>query len=246
VRLDAGRRRVGLHWLAVRGQEAVGGESGVQVEVHRPCQGCLPDIVGQIVGGGGGVVADQVVHRVPAVGSSFDQGRLLQGGQCFVRAGWRQGGEGDHGGQGGVGAGGDAHQSEQGALGVGEVTQRPGQHGGQAGGEVVGVECVQAEVAQVGDEVVEQVGVGADTGGDQTERQRESVAQADQFGDRPLGVGGGVIDVAEGGGEQGAGFGVGEYVEVVAVFDDHGKQARCSVVDHVSDEFRELGLIAEL
>jgi hypothetical protein len=67
-------------------QEAVGGECGVQVEVHYPCQGRLPHVDGQIVGGGGGVVADQVVHHVPAARAPFEQGRLLQVGQCLACA----------------------------------------------------------------------------------------------------------------------------------------------------------------
>jgi hypothetical protein len=102
----------------------------------------------------------------------------------------------------------------------GEVAQGPGQDGGQARGGVVGVQCVQAELAQVGDEVVEQIGVVADLGGDQAEGQWEPVAQAEHLGDRPLRVGavvGAGAGVVESGVQQGAGFSISEHVDVHGV-----------------------------
>ncbi|MBP2183901.1 hypothetical protein [Amycolatopsis magusensis] len=45
----------------------------MQVEVHHPRQGRLAHVVGQVVGGGGGVGADQVVHRVPATRPPLQQ-----------------------------------------------------------------------------------------------------------------------------------------------------------------------------
>lgn len=53
--------------------------------------------------------------------------------------------------------------------------------------------------------------MGADASGDQAESQREPPAQADQLGDRALRTG--ATALTDRGDQQGAGFGVAQYVE---------------------------------
>jgi hypothetical protein len=47
-----------------------------------------------------------------------------------------------------VGAGCAGHQFQRASLVGGERTTRPGQHGGQAGGGIVVVQCAQPEITQ--------------------------------------------------------------------------------------------------
>ncbi|GLW89735.1 hypothetical protein Aglo03_05510 [Actinokineospora globicatena] len=58
---------------------------GVQVEVQHTGQSAFPHVCGEGVRDRAGVAADQVVHRVPAARSPFDQRSLLQRGERLVR-----------------------------------------------------------------------------------------------------------------------------------------------------------------
>lgn len=61
----------------------------------------------------------------------------------------------------------------------------PGQDGGQAGGRIVVVQGVQAEVVQLAGEAGQRdVGMGVGTSGDQAQREGIAAAELDQFGDR--------------------------------------------------------------
>ncbi len=194
--------------------EAVGGVGGVQVEVDHPFQRRLPHRFGEVVvGGGGGVGADQVVHPVAAEGVPVEQAVVLQGAEGLARLGLGQAGEGRGGGQVDVRTGCDAQQREHRPLLFGEAAQGPGQHGGQAGGRVgVVVEHLQAQVAEFGCELRERdLRVEGNAAGGDRQRQRVTSAQPDQLVGH-LGLGGHPL-LAEACGQQGTGFAAGEHVQ---------------------------------
>ena len=153
------------------------------------------------------------MHAVPAAGDAVDERRVGQGAQHGVGLPFGHAGEAGGGRQADVGAGGDAQQGEGGALLIGEVTQRPGQHHGQAAGRVLGVQRLHTDGVEFGDGVGQrQVWLGSGAGGDQPQRQRKPAAELDQPRDRRR-VGVDAVG-AQGGGQQGVGLGVGEHVQL--------------------------------
>jgi hypothetical protein len=129
-----------------------------------------------------------------------------------VRVAYGQSGEAGRGGEVDVRSRSHPEQRERGSLPVGEMTQGPGQDSGQAGGGIVGVQRVQAELSQVRHDVVEEVGVRPDAGGDQADREWEPAAQGDQLGD-PRGSDA-AVGVVQRRLDDGACFDVGQHVDV--------------------------------
>jgi hypothetical protein len=135
---------------ARRRQELVAGVGGVQVKGGQPVQRGFP--VGlSLVGAGpvGAVVADQVVHAVPAGGVLVDQGDLCQPTQHRSGSGAWQGGEVGGRPEADVRTRSDGEQPEHSGLLRGESRIRPGQHRGQADRGIIVFQRAQPGLAEI-------------------------------------------------------------------------------------------------
>jgi hypothetical protein len=180
--------------LAVRAQQQVGAQRGVDVEVQYAPQRRVPFLrPALLLRAVGGVQADQVVHAVAPGRGLVQQAGMLQFAQQHPGLGRGTGQQARGGGQCDVGPGRQVQQREGRGRRRGERAQGTGQHRAQRRQRVAGVQRVQPvrQVAQLGGQHAErEVGPPGRPGPDDPQRERQARAAGQQLGEgRRLGRG---------------------------------------------------------